>query len=183
MKKILFILMLIISIYFIYNRLVDSKIYYVNIGNDNQINENIKSSLDKSKKLEKYVNINASDYRITDLINDIESSKTIGDKTINNILIKADIITLSLGQNEIDYKINTYPELIYDYIDQMIYDIDTLFKMIRLYSKEKIYFIKIDIKNPNYKNEINYLNKRIKEKSKKYNIIFIDDIKNILSTI
>ena len=188
MKKIIFILILICLIVFlIYKKNIDNKIYYFNIM-DNKYNfETYDKLLNKSiKNIEKYVNYCESDLRIIDLINNINDNITINKKNIQNILIKSDLITISIGNNELNYKLNnndiTY---IYDYIDELVKDIKKLIQLIRKYSKERIYFIGYYIDNENYFEVINYLNERIKDICIKNNIVFIsvnnnfDKIENV----
>ena len=93
-----------------------------------------------------------SDYRITDLINDINSVETIeteNNLTITHLLKTADIITISIGSDELFYKLKQYndkikignKQKIIDYIDQMFKDMDNLLKVIRKYTKKPIILV------------------------------------------
>ena len=126
MKKIILILILFLSIWFIYNNTIDEKINYLVLGNDLSIDEDnyslyVKNYLDSKNILGDY---NTSfvdlDLRITDLINKIKynesvkiNNKTVG---INMLLKNADVITISIGMNELYYKLSINNENVYTYI-------------------------------------------------------------------
>lgn len=172
----LIIIALIVFIIYILN--VDKDIYYVNISDSNiKYNSYIKKELKTKSKLEKYVNYVDEDYRITDLINDINTNKNINDnQTIQNALIKADILTIKIGSNELEYKANNRNiNKLFDYSDEMIKDLEELFKLLKIYDKEKIYFIGFYNKKSPYYDEIyNYLNLKIQDMCNDYDIDFIN---------
>lgn len=179
-KSIIFLIIVFILVFIIYIKTLDKKIYYVNIDATNNLsyNINIRDKIKKQNKLEKYVNsFSKEDYRTTDLIRDIKDNKKIDNQTITNALIKADILTIYIGINDINYKIvNTKIEELYKYTDQVLYDIEELFKLLRIYCKEKIYII--GFKNEiglSYNDYFEFTNKRLKSICKKYNIIFIEN--------
>lgn len=178
-KTILFLIIVSLLIFLIYLTNKDQEIYYVNIDatNDNKYNEIIKNHYLENKKLEQYVNeFSKQDYRTTDLIRDIEDNKKINEKTIQNVLIKSDILVLNIGINDINYKIgNTNKEELYEFTDQVLLDIEKLLKLVRTYSKEKIYFIGFkNNKGLSYNEYFSYTNKRLKSICDEYNIYFID---------
>lgn len=178
-KTILFLTIMTLFIFLIYLTNKDTEIYYVNIDstNNNSYNEMIKNKYNKKNKLEKYINeFSKEDYRTTDLIRDIKDNKKINKVTIQNALIKSDILTLNIGINDINYKIgNTNKEELYNYTDQVLVDIDELLKLIRSYSKEKIYYIGLkNNKGISYNEYFEYTNKRLKSICDEYNIYFID---------
>ena len=190
-KTILFLIIMTLFIFLIYLTNKDNEIYYVNIDstNNNNYNKIIKNNYKKTKKLEKYINdFSKEDYRTTDLIRDIKDNIKLNKITIQNALIKSDILTLNIGINDINYKIdNTNKEELYNYTDQILIDIEELLKLIRSYSKEKIYYIGIkNNKGISYNDYFEYTNKRLKSICDEYNIYFIDinknkDINNIVS--
>ena len=116
-KTLLVLGIIVLMIFGIYILNLDKKIYYLNITDlkYNQVksyNELIFENLERTNKLEKYINnFSDQDYRITDLIHDIESNKVITidnrDQTLQNALIKSDILTVKMGDNELNYKIDT----------------------------------------------------------------------------
>ena len=178
-KAIVFLILVSLLIFLINYKNIDNEIYYVNIDSTNNLNynKNIEKYLKERKKLEKSVNqFSKQDYRTTDLIKDIKENKKEQNQTIQNALIKADILTIYIGINDINYKIgNTNKEELYNYTDQVLGDIDELLMLIRKYCKEKIYVI-------GYKNEqgisyneyFNYTNKRLNEICKEYDIKYIE---------
>lgn len=116
-------------------------------------------------------NFRESDYRITDLINDIKYNKSIDGRTIQNALIKSDILTISIGSEEYNKKNLFYSEdAIYEYINEMIIDLEELFKLIRLYCKEEIYYVSFFSSNDKL---LEYLNRQVDDLCKKYNITYV----------
>lgn len=203
MKKILILGIVILSIFIIYLKTLDKKIYYLALGDQTSLGmtqegyyeksytEYIKEYLENLNKLEIYINdYQTQGYRITDLINDINNNREIeeSNKTLKNSLIKADLITISIGNNDIISKINEKKILtpidyknIYKNMSTIINDLDNLLKIIREYSKEEIILTGIYINTNNEKlNEIiNYINEKFKETSEKYKITYIDVYKEL----
>ena len=133
--------------------------------------EYIRDYLIDKKKLEKFVNCFAkSGYRTIDLLRDITDNKVVDNISIKQALIKADLVTLAIGTNDIlsmtSLKMND------ECINEAMVDLDNLLKTIREYCKEKIIVIGyFDFGN----NEISaYANRKYKELCEKYNIIYID---------
>lgn len=182
MKKIIFIIICLILVIVIF-KLQNKGIYYLNL---NSISNNDYSIYykDNIKNLKYYNNnFNIEEYRITDLIKDIKENKeiTINNKkqTIENSIIKADIITIWIGMNEIKYKINSSKSELYDYSDRLLIDMEDLFILLRKYSKEKIIFL--NFYNPSNNNDevINYLNKKLEIIASEYDIKILDISKTI----
>ena len=199
MKKILIIVSVIISILTIYLITTDRKIYYLALGDDITINEiesnsgysnYVRDYLEYYDKLEIYINEFAKkNYRITDMINDINNNKKVevgsSEKTLKNALIKADLLTLSIGINDLTSRINiqaidgslNYKDLYKD-IDEIITDLEELFIIIRQYCKEDIFLIGVyypyQVQNQELINVFSYLNNRYKELSNIYKINYID---------
>lgn len=184
MKKIIFTVLVFVMIFLIYYFNINEKVYYASIGDylsngvnnfnkvDNSYSNNIKKSF--KNNLSNYVNYsNIDDYRVMDLINDINYNKTIMNNNkeykLQNILIKANYITLSIGMNDILNKNN----ISYEYIDELLVDIENLFVLIRKYNKDKIDFLSFyNIINNN--ELIDYTNNKLKKICKKNNINYID---------
>ena len=192
MKKLLILGIIILSIFTIYKTMIDKKIYYVSLGDEISLGMTntgyykksyplyIKEYLEKKNRLETFIDeYENQGYRITDLINDINNNKEIEEthKTIKNILIKADLITISIGTNDIISKLNTkdYKKL-YSNIEEIINDLDKLLKLIREYCKENIILVGINIKSEDKKISeiIRYTNEKFKESADKYKIEYID---------
>ena len=201
MKKILILAIIIISIFLIYLTTIDKKVYFTTLGDELALGMTkegyyeksysiyIKKYLKNKNKLETYIeDYSSQGYRITDLINDIKNNKELEEtnKTIKNILIKSDLITISIGTNDIISKIDREKKLtkidykrLYKNIDEIIKDLDKLLNLIREYCKEDIILIGININTEDEKiNEIiNYANEKFKETSDKYKIKYVDIFK------
>ena len=135
-KIIIFLILMFLMLFLIYVFNQDKEIYYVNIDTtkNNNYQKTIKKYYQGQKKLEKYINeFSKQDYRTTDLIRDIKDNKKINNQTIQNALIKSDLLILNVGINDINYKIgNTNKEELYQFTDQVLLDIEELFKLIRI---------------------------------------------------
>ena len=182
-KMSLFLVLTILFVFLINLSNQDKEIYYVNIDTTNSLtyNKEIYNKYKDNNRLEKYVNyFSKKDYRTTDLINHINNNKKIKNQTIQNALIKSDILTLYVGINDINYKINDSKEELYEYTDQVLEDIEKLLKLIRIYSKEKIYLIGFkNNKGISYNEYFDYTNKVLKSICSEYKVFFIDINNNI----
>lgn len=140
----------------------DKKVYYLSLGDslatgqtpNNTIEESygdyIASYLKDKEMLEFYTKDFAkSGYRSIDLLNDLNNNKETevdGKKiTIKNALIKADLVTVSIGANDLFYKLNIGNKFdmnefddIYTYVDETISDVDKLLYELRKSCKEQI---------------------------------------------
>ena len=111
MKKLIIIFLIFFSIFYIYLLTCDEKIYYLSISNNynsNDFSNIIAKKLKRNNLLEIHVNeFSNNNNRITDYIDMIDDNKYIikNNKKIHfkNALIKADIITLSLGSYTLKY--------------------------------------------------------------------------------
>ncbi len=184
MKKIIIITIIVLSIFLIYNIFKDKKIFYVSIS-DITAKDNTKSYgyidyiedyLDELNLLEKHAKINLNEDRVTDIIRNINDNIEYEDRTIKNILIKADILTLSIGYNDLISKLDNYDNYeINNYIDTYLKDLDKLFNLLREYDKEDIVMIGYyNIYNKEYNEIIDYINTEVKKLSNKYKISFIN---------
>lgn len=200
MKKILISVFVLIIIFLIYLSTMDKKVYYLALGDSLVVGEGsdgfkvkgytdyLKDYLENKNVLEKYVNKFAKGgLRIYDLINDIENNKKIIDDkesiTLKNSLVKADLVTLSIGANDLLSKFNNEylsDADIYNYIDEMTNDLEKLIKIIRQYCKEDIVMIGYynPFKNLDYDKYISYLNDKYSSLALEYDISYvrIDDI-------
>jgi len=177
MKKIIFTLLVFLMIFLIYYFNINKNIYYVSIGDflsygKNSYSDNVNKHY--KNKIDKYINVSTiDDYRVTDLINDINDNKEImvnkEKKNLQNILIKANYITLSIGMNDILNKKN----ITYDYVDQLLSDIEKLFILIRKYNKDRIDYLSF-YNIINNKELIDYTNSKLKGLCKKNSINYID---------
>lgn len=194
MKKILVICLILFSVFLIYLLNMDKKVYYLALGNSNKnilyngmnvygYSFYVDKYLKKNNKLEKYVyEFSNDDIRITDLINDIRNNKKVNEVTLKNALIKADLVTLNISINDIYDKLKQESvdySFLYNYIDELLLDLDDLFKIMREYCKEDIILIGYynpykRLKNSDIDDVVDYLNRRYKEICTKYKVEFID---------
>lgn len=183
MKKILFVVVIVLLVFLVYKVFLDNQIYYLNldtISNDDY-SKYYKETLEKNNQLEYYNNdYKVEDYRITDLIRLIKDNTEIvingKRQTIDHALIKADIITVWVGMNELSYKINTEDiQELYHYSDTILMDLEELFLLLRKFSKEKIIFM--NFYNPGdskYDEVISYLNSKMNAIAIEYEIDVLD---------
>ena len=200
MKKILVIGLVLLSIFLIYLANMDKKVYYVALGdslerayvNNEEVygySHYIKNYLKKRNILERYSDDFAHvDTRSTDIINDINNNKKIttpkGSNSIKNALIKADLISININMDDVYNKLkdpNVIYNDVYDYIDDLAYDLENLFKLMREYCKEDIVLIGCynpfkDINNEDINDVLNYLNKKYKDVCAEYDVIYVDVI-------
>ncbi len=184
MKKILFIFLLFFVIFLIYYFNINNNIHYLSMGdylsyginNDNIVDNNYSDNIKKhyKNKIDKYINYSSiDDYRVMDLLNDINDNKIIKYKdkeyTIQNLLIKANYITLSIGMNDLRNK----NKITYQYMDELINDIEKLFILIRKYNKDRIDYLGF-YNVINNETLIGYANTRLKLICDKNKINYID---------
>ena len=192
MKKIISILILFLSCYFIYNLTIDNELFYLSIGdgiakgitdegNVSEYNytDSIKNYLTSKNKLKGF---NSSfvdkDYRITDLLRIIKYKEEIvvnnDHISINELLKKADIVTISLGMNELYYKILVDNNNIYSYIDGMLSDMELLLKEVDRYNHKKVIVLGYYNTTNNNNDIFNYVNYKLKNIVEKRGFEFID---------
>ena len=191
-------------ILFIYSITKDKKIYYLSLGDSLAYGLNAKgvSNGGYSKLLKNYLldrgklelfvgNYENKNYRSIDVLNDIKENKKVkvGKKkiTIKNALVKADVITLSIGMNDLFYKLKLSNDIynideLYKYVDDVFVDIEKLFLIIRKITKEDIYIIGFynpfmsfsDSLSDNINPVIEYANSKLDILGSKYNISIIN---------
>lgn len=196
MKKILIFGIILLGVFLIYLSTFDRKIYYLSLGDElslgyNEFNTSdygyadyVKDYLSENKKLEIFVNsFFQKNLRTVDLMEMIEENvkteingKT---KTIKNALIKADLVTLSIGNNDVVSKLSLYKNYskkeIYDYLDTFLVDLENLIKLVKEYCKEDIIFIGFyNTLDENTDVYFKYLNDKSKKIMEKYDIKYLD---------
>lgn len=192
MKKIISILILFLSCYFIYNLTIDNELFYLSIGDgiakgitdDGNVSEynytdSIKNYLTSKNKLKGFNNSFVDkDYRITDLLRIIKYKEEIvvnnDHISINELLKKADIVTISLGMNELYYKILVDNNNIYSYIDGMLSDMELLLKEVDRYNHKKVIVLGYYNTKDNNKDIFNYVNYKLKNIVNKRGFEFVD---------
>ena len=187
MKKIIFTIILFLSCYLIYTLTNNNNLNYVTLGdslskgvtpyfaNGYGYSNYIVDYLKKNNKLNSYNDdFTSIDYRITDLINLININYETNNQTINQAIHSADIITISVGMQELYYKINTNDTNIYTYIDKMLEDTEELFTLIRKNNNKKIYMLGYYNTKSTNQDLFNYANIKLKEICQKNKITYID---------
>lgn len=200
MKKILVFSAIVFSVFLIYLCNMDKKVYYLALGDslasgDGAYGKRIKGYSDyvsdylKEKNLlETYVDDFAqSGYRTTDLINSIVDNKKVSvnkkQVTMQNALIKADLVTVSIGANDILNKLNTESPIdyvsLYNYIDDLGDDLEELLSLMREYCKEDIVLVGYYnpypyLNNKNSDDVFSYLNTKYEKISKEYDVTYIE---------
>ncbi len=196
MKKILTIIIIALAVLLIYLGFKDKDIYYLSIGDSlaNGVNslgvkdygyaDYVKDYLDNNDLLDNYATLTSNNKRSIDLIKDIEENVkiTVGnkEKTIQNALIKADIITISIGMNDLFSNITFNNDFstndLYNKLDEVAIDLEKLFKLLRDYSKEEIIFVGFYncLKDEELEEFFNYANDRISKLANSYNIDYLN---------
>lgn len=183
LKTIIYTLIILIVVFLIYLTTLDKKIYYLNLSIDSKTytyDKLIKKNLETKDKLERYIDgfLSSTD-RVTDLTNYINENKKIiindHEQTIKNALIKADLVTVFIGLNDINYKIG-YSSMneLYDYADSFLTDISDLLEILREYCKEDIIIIGYyNIYGSYYDEYFKYINKCVEEYAKELDIKYV----------
>ena len=203
-KKLIIFLLSILPILLIYKLTSNKTFTYLSIGDDlakghTPFNSYSSSYTDYIYEYIKQNNKNASlnkdyieeDLRIKDLIEEIKNPSPTSSKNLSQALKKADLITLSIGSEELFSKLrSTYNLNNFNYknIDNLLNNTTLLLKEIRKITNKKIYIIgyynsiKITDDNKEYIDKIfNYINSSYKNIEKNYNVKYIDiynDFKN-----
>ena len=179
MKKIILILFLFLSCYLIYNLTEEKGLSCLVIGNSIADNEYIKDNNLITKYNNTYINNN---YRIKDLINIIKYNEELEVNhkkiSIHRLMKNTDILIVSVGMNELYYKLNDDKKEIYTYLNEMVNDMESLLNDISKYNYKKVYILgyyNIDNKNNDLFTYINYKIKKVTNKYK-YNYIELNDI-------
>ncbi len=180
MKKFLLIFMIVLFVISIYLLNKDDKELIFKVGDSLSISRNsynIKSYDNYfkdylNKKLEDYIVYGYDNYRIGELTRDIKDNIKINNRTIQNILIKSDLVILEIGLDELMLSFNVSDK--YKYLDGMIKSMDELIKIIKKYCKEKIILVGYYSKNISYQKYVDYINEKYYEISKKYNIKYLN---------
>lgn len=184
----------------------DRSIYYLSLGDslaagqtpNNTIEESygdyVSEYLKDKEVLEFYTKKFAkSGYRSIDLLNDLESNKKIKvdgkEITIKHALIKADLVTVSIGSNDLFYKLNIRTEFdlsefddIYTYVDESISDVDKLLYELRKSCKEQIMVFGFYNPFTNFSSTLSdvvepvivYANDKMRSLTKKYDMTYVD---------
>ena len=187
MKKVFLILTIFLTCYFIYTKTENNKKNYLVIGDSlsKGINEYgvasygysdfIKDYLEDKKILKNY-NKTYTDvnYKVSDIVKILEYNESKNNISLNRLIKEADIITISLGIDEIYYKINKNNQNIYTYIDNMISNYNKILNYISKFHHDKVYILGYYNTTKNNIDIFNYANYKLEVLTKKYNYTYID---------
>lgn len=163
-KKLFVFFLAFLLTFIMYRAFFNDKIYYLSLGDNfavgatpfDKVNKSyadyFSSYLSNKNQLKEYNNIFSElNYRVTDIIKDIRlnKEKKVYDKkiSINESIASSDIITISIGFNDLFYKTKyNKNEFVFDknmknYIDELYEDIEELINLIRKINDSPIYFI------------------------------------------
>lgn len=180
MKKTIVVIFTMLIILFIFISTKDTKVYYLAISDNTEsieLSNKIEKYYKNKQKYENYVKYIKNNYRIIDFIHDIDMNKKINeDFTLRNALIKADIITIMIGNNDYLSYINDV-DILNDGVLELKDNMREFLEVVRNISKEKIVFIGIpNIYQNNVKlnNFLKELNEMYRNLCSEYNIYYLD---------
>ncbi len=187
MKKVILILILFLSCYFIYNVTIETRVSYLTLGdslskgvNEYQIgakgySDYIKEYLKDNNKLKNYnKTFTSKEYRITDIIKILSYNEKKNNYSLNQLIKEADIITISLGITEIYDKLEKKDQSIYTYIDNMIEDYTKILDYINKFHHQQVFVLGY-YNTKDYSNDIfNYANYKLLKECQKRNFTYID---------
>ena len=180
MKKIILVLFLFLSCYLIYNLTEKESLSCLVIGDKIADNPYLKENNIITEYNNNYIN---QDYRITDLINIIKYNEEIeiDNKkiSIHRLLKNNDILIISIGMNDIYYKINEDTKNIYTYINNMVNNMEIFLEEINQYNYKKVIVLGYYNITNKHNDLFTYLNYKIKKIVEKYNYTYIETDKII----
>ncbi len=146
---------------------------YYGIPNYN-FNTYLKDYLQEQKKLKKF-NQKYANHKLTilELNQQIKDNKEIEHQKLQNILYKADIITVSVGLEELILKSNTRKLSDY-YINKYCNEMNDLFSLIKIYRNKYVFIIGLYETNNLDAYVVSKINSYLKELCFDYNYTFID---------
>lgn len=176
MKKIicvLFLFLLCYACYYIYNITEDRTLDVISIGDDIASNPYLKK--ENSKYNTDFIN---KDYRINDLLNIIKYNEelTINDKeiSIHQQLKKADILIISIGMNDIYYKLNDNSKEIYSYLNNILNSYEEILNEISKYDYKAVYILNYYNTSNKYNDLFVYTNYKLNKIANNYHYNYLD---------
>ena len=172
MKKIiliLFLFLLCIACYFIYNSTKTDKLYITSIGDELAAYKYLNNS-----KIKKYNNtFTNNDLKINDLLNMLKNSYDIT-PNIHQTLKKSNFLIISIGINDIYYKLNDNPQEIYTYLNNVITTYEEILKIISKYNYQNVYIFGYYTINNEKSDIINYINYKLLKITNNYHYTYLD---------
>ena len=199
MKKIIALLVCLLSVFLIFMYSSDNKINYLSIGdtltrgiNSYDVigygyNDYVKNYLNRNDLLRSFNN----DYYNNSIIgfeNDIINNKTIvlNDKEyyIKKMLRESDLLVISLGMDELAYYFNN-SDRIHQEFDKMLLNLEDFINVVRDYTKNKIVFVGYYNPTKNYTSDIDelfyYIDDSLIKMLNKYDVDYISIYEKVKS--
>lgn len=196
-KKLVIFFLALIPIYIIYNLTYEESFTYLSIGDDlakghtpfetygESYTDYVYTYL-KNKHEKAILNTDfiEEDLRISDLLSKIKNADKQNEKTLPQLIKEADIITLSIGSEELFSKIRSNYELyikdntkIFKYIDDMFINFEELIKEMKKITSADIYIVgyynPVQDSNASLDSIFNYLDIKFKTLEKKHKITYV----------
>ena len=178
MKKIiliLFLFCLLYACYYIYNATEEHNIDMVLIGDNIADNPYLKD-IDNIGKINK--DFVSEDYHITDIVNIFKYNQemNIGDReeSIHQLLKQADIVIISIGTNDLYYKLNDNTKEIYTYLNSIISNYEIILKEIKRYDYQKVFVLGYYNINNSNTDIFSYINYKLRNVTKEYGYEYLD---------
>ena len=178
MKKIILILFLFLlcySCYFIYNKTKKVALNAMSLGD----NISLDNYLNNNNKIASYnIDFVNKDNRINDILNIIKYNQEITKEekniSIHRLLKKTDILIISIGMNDIYYKLNNDTKEIYTYINNILFNYEEILKEINKYDYKEVFILGYYNITNNYNDIFTYTNYKLSKITNKYNYNFIN---------
>lgn len=187
MKKVLLILILFLSCYFIYNFTNDKQLSYLTLGDclskgTNEYGVAIKGYSDYIRNYLVNQNIlkdynktfTSNDYRIIDIIKILSYNEKRDNYSLNRLIKESDIITISLGMTELYNKIERKDQNIYTYIDTMINDYTKILDYVNKFHHEKVFILGYYNVLGTSNDVFDYANYKLEKECQKRKFIYIN---------
>ena len=175
MKKIILVLFLFLSCYIIYNLTEDKSISCLVIGDHIADNPYIKDNDLIFEYNNQYIN---KDHRLIDLINIIKYNEEIKENnkniSIHRLLKTTDILIISIGMNDIYYKLNDNTKNIYTYMNDMVNNMEILLDQISNYNYQKVIILGYYNTTNKHNDLFTYLNYKMKRITSKYEYTYLE---------
>lgn len=178
MKKIillLFLFCLLFACYYVYKTTEESNLDIALIGDSIADNPYLINMNNVSIINNDFIN---KDYHITDLLNIIRYNQELktDDKyeSIHKLLNDSDIILISIGMNDLYYKLGNNTKEIYTYLNDIVNNYEQILLEISRYDYKKVYVLGYYNIGNNYNDIFTYINYKVKNITNKYGFIYLD---------
>ena len=172
MKKIisiLFLFLLCISCYFIYHLTKQDKLYITSIGDELAANIYLNDPKIKTYNL----TFTDKDLKTNDLLNILKSNHDTS-PNIHQVLKKSNILIISIGLNDIYYKLNDDSKEIYTYINNLLDTYEEILDIINRYNYQKVYILGYYSVNSDKSDLLNYANYKLLKLANNYHYTYLD---------